>query len=326
MKRKKAFWVGLVLGGAMAASRACIGLQNWQDRERIDFVTNRLGAEQVRLLRSVQRVETTLALGRLGGTVSAEKNTDSDEIHLSGRVQGRAFTKRLADILLDPETYATEGLFGGGNRSIVGTSCRVDLVVRASGRERSRLDISIFPDVQEILITAPYIFHSQFPDAYLVNYAFVAPRMIALLKSAFPTASRIRSLKPLPPPAEEEKRERILPSDKRLPLEAQQQLANLRIGMTRADLLRIFETEGGISTRFQNHYNLRGVQIGSQCVKINVRFAPKGTPVLIMHGFGLIIDPKLPYLDRSKPFPFEGAPDDVIVGLSTPHLGYKIFD
>ncbi len=74
----------------------------------------------------------------------------------------------------------------------------------------------------------------------------------------------------------------------------------VKVGMTRADLLKVFEEEGGISTRTQQTYVYR------ECpyFKVDVRFEPVGE----LHG---------------KEFVSSG---DKIVNISRPYLAWSVAD
>jgi hypothetical protein len=51
-----------------------------------------------------------------------------------------------------------------------------------------------------------------------------------------------------------------------------QQMETIKIGMTRADLLRVFAEEGGLSNRFGRRFSFRGCPY----FKVDVRFTPVG--------------------------------------------------
>jgi len=78
-----------------------------------------------------------------------------------------------------------------------------------------------------------------------------------------------------------------------------QQIDSLKTGMTRNDLLKVFTTEGGISTRLQRTYVYR------ECpyIKVDVRFQPV-----------------------SQPSAYKEFPDDKIVSISKPYLDYSVAD
>ena len=74
---------------------------------------------------------------------------------------------------------------------------------------------------------------------------------------------------------------------------------DVKPGMTRKDLFRVFATEGGISTRTQQTYGLKG----SPYVHVDVEFLP------VKNEYG-----------------FEKDPDDKIARISKPYLDYSHSD
>ena len=80
---------------------------------------------------------------------------------------------------------------------------------------------------------------------------------------------------------------------------AMKEMQTVRPGMTRADLLKVFRGEGGLSTRRSRRY----VYHGSPYIKVNVDFDPVG------NADGL-----------------SEQPDDKIVKISQPYLEWSIFD
>jgi hypothetical protein len=78
------------------------------------------------------------------------------------------------------------------------------------------------------------------------------------------------------------------------------QISKVRPGMTRRDLLKVFTTEGGLSTRFQHTY------VYSECpyIKVNVRFKAAND-----EGDGV-----------------QEEPDDIIESISQPYLAWSVMD
>jgi len=78
------------------------------------------------------------------------------------------------------------------------------------------------------------------------------------------------------------------------------QIKKIEPGMTRQDLLKVFTTEGGLSTRFQRTY------VYSECpyIKVNVRFKAKSND-----GNGV-----------------EEEPDDIIESISPPYLAWSVMN
>ena len=81
---------------------------------------------------------------------------------------------------------------------------------------------------------------------------------------------------------------------------ALRQISKIQPGMRRKDLLEIFTTEGGLSTRTQRTY----VYAGCRYIKVNV-------------GFKLV---------SSQSGSLDEDPDDVIESISQPYLGWTVAD
>jgi hypothetical protein len=78
------------------------------------------------------------------------------------------------------------------------------------------------------------------------------------------------------------------------------EMREVKVGMTRGELLKVFGEEGGLSTRTQRTYAYKGCRY----FKVNVKFEPAGN------------------LDRR----FTESPEDKIVEISKPYLDYSILD
>ena len=84
------------------------------------------------------------------------------------------------------------------------------------------------------------------------------------------------------------------------------EMEKIRVGMTRADLLKVFTTEGGLSTGLNRRYVYR------ECpyIKVDVEFEPVGRPARDAQGRVTLIE----------------ADGDVIKGISKPYLERGITD
>jgi hypothetical protein len=78
------------------------------------------------------------------------------------------------------------------------------------------------------------------------------------------------------------------------------QITKIEPGMNRQDLLKVFTTEGGLSTRFQRTY----VYSGCPYIKVNVRFKAASN-----EGSGV-----------------QEEPDDIIESISQPYLAWSVMD
>jgi hypothetical protein len=80
----------------------------------------------------------------------------------------------------------------------------------------------------------------------------------------------------------------------------------VKVGVTRASLLKVFTTEGGLSTGLRRTYVLRRCHI----VKVDVEFDPTGRQVADAEGRATLIE----------------SDDDVIVKISRPYLAWGVAD
>lgn len=84
------------------------------------------------------------------------------------------------------------------------------------------------------------------------------------------------------------------------------EIQTIKVGMTRADLLKIFTTEGGLSTGLNRTYVYR------QCpyIKVDVEFEPVGRPATDADGRVTLVE----------------ANEDVIKKISKPYLDWMVID
>jgi hypothetical protein len=84
------------------------------------------------------------------------------------------------------------------------------------------------------------------------------------------------------------------------------EMEKIRVGVTRADLLKVFTTEGGLSTGLSRRYVYR------ECpyIKVDVEFKPIGRPARDARGRVTLIE----------------AEEDVIKKISRPYLEWGIVD
>jgi hypothetical protein len=82
--------------------------------------------------------------------------------------------------------------------------------------------------------------------------------------------------------------------------ESLKNISEIKVGMTRREVLKIFGEEGGISSRTQNHY------VYNKCsfIKVDVKFEAVG----------------------SEKDSFSESPDDKLIEISKPYLEYAIND
>lgn len=88
--------------------------------------------------------------------------------------------------------------------------------------------------------------------------------------------------------------------------ESLKEMQTIKVGMTRADLLKVFTTEGGLSTRLTRTYVYRGCPF----IKIDVEFDPVGRPARDREGRVTLVE----------------ADGDVIKKISKPYLDWSVLD
>jgi hypothetical protein len=88
--------------------------------------------------------------------------------------------------------------------------------------------------------------------------------------------------------------------------ESLKEMETIKVGMTRADLLKVFTTEGGLSTRINRTYVFR------EClyIKVDVEFEPVGTTARDPEGRVTLVE----------------ANEDLIKKISKPYLAWEILD
>jgi hypothetical protein len=85
-----------------------------------------------------------------------------------------------------------------------------------------------------------------------------------------------------------------------------ERIGTIRVGDTRKSLLRVFTTEGGLSTGLQRTY------VNQNCpyFKVDVKFRAIGRPERDCNGRGTLVE----------------SDDDIIIRLSHPYLAYSVLD
>ena len=275
------------------------------------IASNRLGEEQVEFLRSADRVEAFATLVTPAGkfplhTTRWDSTTEG--------LQGKKFTRTLTSLLLNDKTYASAPDFHDASGHSRNFLPMFSLCIRNSVSYMPFIVVDVDPDAQELRVMAPCAKREHHPTELYANYALVAPQLTALLKKAYPASSQVQALKAWPV--------FVKPIPFGIPQEVRQQIAELHPGMTRAGVLELFGTEGGLSSRFQHTYVWKGPSVGSQLIKVDVEFVPKEVHFQWVNGAAIVIDPGELYRTTSQ----TEATDDVIVRISPPYLAYSVLD
>jgi hypothetical protein len=162
----------------------------------------------------------------------------------------------------------------------------------------------------------------------VANYLPVLPKVIRLLHAADPDDHSLSAFHPLATP------KRIA---KGIPAPALARIAAIKPGMTRADVLRVFTTEGGLSTTYRNHYVYRDyglagvgsrdglVAVSGKLIKVNIDFAPRDADIVWLNGCGFWLH-QSDYRSHPGQPRLNGQPDDVILRVSPPYLEYMVVD
>ena len=88
--------------------------------------------------------------------------------------------------------------------------------------------------------------------------------------------------------------------------ESLKEMQTIKVGMTRADLLKVFTTEGGLSTGLNRTYVFRGCPL----IKVDVEFDPVGRPARDREGRVTLVEEN----------------EDVIKKISKPYLDWSVLD
>jgi hypothetical protein len=273
------------------------------DRLEPKCVSILTGATRVEVQRK-RYVRATDLVQEGDGFVTLSREADKDA----------SFAARVASLLLEDAPYLS------GPSSGVSTD-PVYFLRFWKGEDQVRLDI----------VPTAHLFSVAYQDKPSLSWVYamgdlypIFDRLLPLLKSAFPHDDLISSLtlppKILAPP---------LPQ-KNIPARVLKKIAQIKPGMTRADLLKLFETEGGTSSRSYRSYVYReelfivekvdNYNI-SKLVKVSVEFAAPEQKVLWLGGRGYV-------LRQGNVLPNQAIeqPDDIIIRISKPFLDVYSLD
>jgi hypothetical protein len=145
------------------------------------------------------------------------------------------------------------------------------------------------------------------------NYDAIGAPLYTLLKDTFPAVDEVQKLAFAPLPA--------WPIDKRIPATVLESLKKLQPGTTRAEVQRLLKEQGGISNRYRRTY-IWPERLGSQeCIHVAVEFAPKNHRILWHNNQGYDLD--YGPIASGK---FAEQPDDVVLYVAPPVVGYMVMD
>lgn len=309
MPERNAMKTCLLLGFILAASSQVMGTASAPPLPPVTgtIASNRLGEEQVGFLKTATQTEAISVL------ITPEP---SDPGHFArwDSIQNRKFTQTLAALLLSDKTYASASDFHDAYGNSQNFLPKFTFYVRSSAVYSPYIVVDIDPTAQELRVMAPFAKREHHPTELYANYTLVAPQLTALIKEAFPSSPQAQAVKTW------SAYKRSVPVS--IPAAVQAQIATLQPGMTRAGVLKLFGTEGGLSSRTWRTYVWKGVSVGNQLIKVDVEFMPKEAHIQWINGAGILIDPMELYRFGN------GGEDasDIIVRISLPYLAYPVTD
>ena len=243
--------------------------------------------------------------------------------------QAKAVLKCLSDLVLDDALYTEDAAYdmSGFNTS--------NSEVLVTGKLGHSVAILIRRDKPWLTIM-----QSDYDKMVITNDLPVLPKVVKLLRAVDPDGPGLNmALVTVPPP---------LPDTENVPASVLTRIATLKPGMTRADVMRLFTTEGGISTTYWNHYlycntvPLPGKpsdpmmvsfpgkpsdpkQILGGFIKVNVDFAPQDADIDWLGGRGFWLHQN-DYGSQHKTPNYWGNPNDIVLNVSPPYVQGMIVD
>ena len=160
------------------------------------------------------------------------------------------------------------------------------------------------------------------------NDLLVLPKVVKLLRAVDPNDPGLNRTLVTAPSA---------PSTEGVPASVLTRIATLKPGMTRADVLRLFTTEGGVFTAYWNHYVYRSAVsskpgqhdgmfgVPGGLVKVNIDFAPPDADIDWVDGKGFWLGQNK-YSASHNQFGLSGNPDDIVLKVSPPYVQQMILD
>ncbi len=198
------------------------------------------GAVSAAPVESGPHVPGDLARDRLQGMDGILLSSDQISLARPGQAgtplptpQAKAVLTCLSDLVLDDALYVEDAEDDrNGNSETVTVGKWGQSVIVSIRRDKPYLTIMRFDGYRRVV----------------ANYLPVLPKVIRLLQAAAPDDHSLSTFHPLLSP---------VPAVKGIPASALARIATVKPGMTRADVLHVFTTEGGQSTTYWNHYVYR---------------------------------------------------------------------
>ena len=273
-------------------------------------------------MRTRPYVAGDLARDRLQGMDNVLLSSDQVSVSRPGHsgtslspAQSKAVSARLSDLVLDDALYVEDAQFDQGGNANSDTF--------TVGKWGQTVTVFIRRD-------KPYLTIMRFDGNRMIiaNYLPVLPKVIRLLQAVDPSDHSLGNFRPASPP---------MPVVKGIPASALARIATIKPGMTRADVMHVFTTEGGLSSNLWNHYVYRDyglAGIGSRdgiamfsgrLLKVNINYAPHDADIVWLNGRWFWLH-QAEYSHRFPPKDAHGQQDDIILRVSPPYLEYMIVD
>lgn len=227
--------------------------------------------------------------------------------------QAKLVSACLTDLVLDDALYVEDAEDDrNGNSETVTVGKWGQSVIVSIRRDKPYLTIMRFDGNRRVI----------------ANYLPVLPKVVRLLQAAAPNDHSLSAFHPLPS---------SVPIVKGIPASALARIVTVKPGMTRADVLHVFTTEGGLSSTFWNHYVYRDyglstigqrdglVTVNGELIKVNIDFAPHDADIVWLNGRGFWLH-QSEYYSHSAPLHVDMRLDDIILRVSPPYLQYMVLD
>ena len=231
--------------------------------------------------------------------------------------QAKAVLKCLSDLVMDDALYTEDAAYdmSGFNSS--------NSEVLVAGKLGHSVAILIRRDKPWLTIM-----QSGYDKMVITNDLPVLPKVVNLLRAVDPDGPGLNIALVTAPSAS---------STQGIPSFVLTRIATLKPGMTRADVLHLFATEGGVFTDYWNHYVYRSgvpskpgqqdamLDVPGGFVKVNVDFAPPDADIDWVNGRGFWLG-KSQYRPSRNQFGFSGNPDDIVLKVSPVYIQQMILD
>jgi hypothetical protein len=193
------------------------------------------------------------------------------------------------------------------------------------------VDVSTYPATEVLLnpeqntLSLRWVNERGLSQNRIVALDPIGEKLYALLKETFPKEPSIQALRFRPT------RNSSATSLPGVSPEVMAKIKSIKPGMTRGDLFKVFQMEGGISTPLQQMFVCKDrpktTDLQHAEIKVHVNFAPRDAQIVWVNGKGSILElgtlhERLRAAHSSSLY----REDDIILSISEPFLGQSIVD